>query len=247
MSRILMSGNRMLPNRRHLLAGAAATAATLSRARHRACAGRRPEGRRPAAALGLRGQYRSGLPARRRDRARDPQIVGAARPHDHQRRHRIERRCRAHAHREADRRRRAASGGRIRFRPDHRDRPGRRAEGHPARHQYRGGARYHRAGLQVRIPQFPDRGDDPGRCFRQPEGDLRRRRRGAEDGRLHARERHIRNRHVERHQRGDAEVRPALQDRRGDLLRSAGARSFRRGGEGQGDERRDSACHQSSQ
>jgi branched-chain amino acid transport system substrate-binding protein len=30
MSRILMSGNRMLPNRRHLLAGAAATAATLA-------------------------------------------------------------------------------------------------------------------------------------------------------------------------------------------------------------------------
>ena len=36
------------------------------------------------------------------------------------------------ARREADQRRRAAPGRRLRFRPDHGDRPGRRAEGHPA-------------------------------------------------------------------------------------------------------------------
>ena len=45
------------------------------------------------------------------------------------------------ARREADRRRRAAAGGRVRLRPEHRDRAGRRAEGHSVRHQHRGRAR----------------------------------------------------------------------------------------------------------
>ena len=52
---------------------------------------------------------------------------------------------------------------------------------------------------------------------------------------LHARQRHVRHRNVEGHRRGDAEVQHALQDRRDDRLRSGGARSFGRGGEGQGD------------
>ena len=85
----------------------------------------------------------------------------------------FERRHRARASGKADRRRRPAPGRRLRFRADHRDRPGRRAEGHSARHQYRRGAADHRAGLQVRVPELPDRGDDPGRRFRQPEGGVR--------------------------------------------------------------------------
>ena len=75
----------------------------------------------------------------------------------HERRHRDQRRHRARARREADRRGRATPGRRLRFRPDHRDRAGRRAEGHPLRHQYRRGARHHRAGLQVRVPEFSHR------------------------------------------------------------------------------------------
>ena len=70
-----MTRIRTSPNRRHLLAGAAATAATLRRARHRAGAGRPAEGRRAAAALGLRGRHRPGLPARRRHRPADPQVA----------------------------------------------------------------------------------------------------------------------------------------------------------------------------
>ena len=75
----------------------------------------------------------------------------------------------------------------------HGDRPGRRAEGHPVRHQHRGGAADHRAGLQVRVPQLPDRADDPRRRLRQPEGGVRDHRQGAEDGGVHARQRHLRH------------------------------------------------------
>ena len=95
----------------------------------------------------------------------------------------------------------------------HRDRPGRRAEGHSLRHQHRRGPADHRAGLQVRVPQFPDRADDPRRRLRQPEGNLRGRRHRAEVGRVHARERHLRHRDAEGHRRRDAEVQHALQDR----------------------------------
>ena len=45
--------------------------------------------------------------------------------------------------------------------PEHGDRPGGRAEGHPLRHQHRRRPADHRAGLQVRVPQLPDRADDP--------------------------------------------------------------------------------------
>ena len=74
-------------------------------------------------------------------------------------------------------------------------RPGRRAEGHSLRHQYRRGAGHHRAGLQVRLPQLPDRADHPWRCLRQPDGNLRHDRCGAEDGGVPARQRHLRHRH----------------------------------------------------
>ena len=163
-----------------------------------------------------------------------PQGPGAAGPRHHERRHRIQRRGRALARRAADRRRCAAAGRRLRLRPEHGDRPGGRAEGHPVRHQHRGGPADHRAGLQVRVPQLPDRADDPGRRLRQPEGDLRGRRLGAEVGRLHARERHLRHGDAEGHRCRHAEVQHALQDRRDDRLRSGRARPFGRGGQGQG-------------
>ena len=166
---------------------------------------------------------------------------------DHERRHRDQRRGGARARREADHRRRAAPGRRLRLRPDHRDRPGGRAEGHPVRHQHRRGAADHRAGLQVRVPQFPDRADDPRRRLRQPEGDLRGDRHGAEVGRVHARQRHLRHRDAEGHRRRHAEVQHALQDRRDHRLRSDRARPLGRGGEGQGDRRRRAADGQPPQ
>ena len=152
------------------------------RAGDRARAGRRAEGRRAAAALGRAGRHRAGLLPRRRARRSDLQGSRPARARDHERRHRDQRRGGARPRREADRRRRAASGRRLRFRPEHRDRPGRRAEGHPVRDQYRGGAADHRAGLQVRVPQLPDRADDPRatpsptrrRCSRRPARSRRR-------------------------------------------------------------------------
>ena len=115
------------------------------------------ESRRAAAALRLPGRHRPGLPARRRYRGRHPQGSRPAAAADHERRHRDQRRCRALARREADRRGRAASGRRLRFRPEHGHRAGRRAEGHPLRHQHRRRPADHRAGLQVRVPQLPDR------------------------------------------------------------------------------------------
>ena len=128
-----------------------------------------------------------------------------------------------------------------------RDRPGRRAEGHSLRHQHRGRAADHRAGLQVRVPQLPDRADDPRRRLRQPEGNVRGRRHGAEVGRVHARQRHVRHGDAEGHRRGDAEVQHALQDRGDDRLRSDGARSLGRGRQGQGDRRRGAAGGQPPQ
>ena len=166
---------------------------------------------------------------------------------DHERRHRDQRRGRALARREADRRRRAAPDRRLRFRPEQRDRPGRRAEGHSLRHQYRRRAADHRAGLQVRVPQFPDRGDDPRRRLRQPEGSLRGGRHGAEVGGVPARQRHVRHGDEERHRRGDAEVQHALRDQGDDLLRSDRARPFGRGGQGQGHRRRRAAGGQPPQ
>ena len=154
---------------------------------------------------------------------------------------------RACARREADQRRRAASGRRLRLRPEHRDRAGRRAEGHSLRHQHRRGAADHRAGLQVRVPQLPDRADDSGRRLRQPEGNLRGDRRRAEDGGVHARQRHLRHRDEEGHRRRHAEVQHAVQDQGDDLLRSGRARPVGRGLQGQGDRRRRAAGGQPPQ
>ena len=190
--------------RRHLLAGTAAAllaAPAIVRAQ-----GGRAQGRRAAAALRRTGRHRPGLLPRRRACRADAEGRRPARPADHECRHRDQRRGRALARREADRGRRAAADGRLRFRSEHRDRAGRRAEGHSVRHQHRGRARHHRAGLQVRVPQFPDRADDPGRCVRQPEGDLRRGGQRAEVGRVHARQRHVRHRDAARHRRRDADA-----------------------------------------
>ena len=173
-------------------------------------AGRGAQGRRAAAALRRPGRHRPGLLPRRRAGEPDLQEHRPARARNHERRHRDQRRGRALARREADRRRRAAPDGRLRFRPEQRDRPGRRAEGHPLRHQHRRRSADHRAGLQVRVPQFPDRGDDPRRRLRQPEGSVRRKRHGAEVGGVPARQRHVRHGDEERRRRGDAEVQHAL-------------------------------------
>ena len=130
-------------------------------------AGRRAQGRRAAAALRRPGRHRPGLLPRRRARQSDLQGARPARARDHERRHRDQRRGGPRPRREADRRRRAASGRRLRLRPEQRHRPGRRAEGHPVRHQHRRRAADHGAGLQVRVPQLPDRADD-SRATRSP-------------------------------------------------------------------------------
>ena len=52
---------------------------------------------------------------------------------------------------------------------------------------------------------------------------------------------------VEGHRRRDAEIRHAVHDRRGDRLRSGGARSFGRSGQGQGDQCRSTAGGQPPQ
>ena len=62
------------------------------------------------------------------------------------------------------------------------------------------------------------------------------RRGGSEVSRLHACQRHFRHSDEQRHRRGHAEVQHAVHDRRRDRLRSNGARSFRRGGEGKSDQ-----------
>ena len=219
----------------------------ICRPRDPARPGRRAESRRSPATFGI--QAGIGQDCQRgADIA--PAILkslGLPDTHDHRRRYRVECRYRAGARGKADQRRRAASCRRLRFRPDHRDRAGRGTEGHSAGHQHRRGARHYRTRLQVRVPEFPDRADDSGRCLRQPEGNLRHHRRGAEDGRFHARQRHLRHRDGQGHRRGDAEIRHALHHRRGDRLRSGGARSFRRGGQGQGHQRRRAARGQPSQ
>ena len=72
-------------------------------------------------------------------------------------------------------------------------------------------------------------------------------RQGAEVGRVHARQRHVRHRDAERHRRRDAEVQHALQDRRDDRLRPDRARPLGRGRQGQGDRRRSAADGQPPQ
>src|SRR6266568_4597692 len=148
--------------------------------RDRARAERPAEGRRSVAALGCAGGDRAGLSARRRACAADLQGAGPARARDHERGHRNQRRGGASASGKADQRRCAAFGRRLRFRTIDGHRAGCRAEGHSLRHQHRGGAADHRAGLQIRVPQFPDRTHDPQRRLRQPEGIVRRARRGAD-------------------------------------------------------------------
>ena len=179
---------------------------------------------------GYAGRHRPGLLARRRNRQpASSRSIGLPELADHERRHRDQRRRRALARREADRRRRAASDRRLRFRrraPPSRRSPSRRASpssstSPPPRRSPS------RATSSCSATSRPRR-MILRRRLRQPEGNLRGRRRGAEDGGVHARQRHLRHRDEERHRRGDAEVRHALQDRRDDLLRSGGARSVGR-------------------
>ena len=214
---------------------------------HRSRARRGSEGRRAAAALRLSGRHRPGLPARRRYRGWDSEGHGPAFAADHECRHRDQCRGRARSRRETDRRGRPASGRRLRFRAEHGHRAGGRAEGHPLRHQYRRRPADHRAGLQVRVPQLPHRRHDPARRLRRPEANLCGGRRRAQDGGVHACQRHFRHRDERRYRRGDAEVRHAVQDRRDDRLRSGGARSVGGNLQGQGDRRRCAAVGQPPQ
>ena len=111
-------------------------------------------------------------------------------------------------------------------------------KGIPLRHQHRRRAADHRAGLQVRVPQFPDRADDPRRRLRQPEGDLRGDRHGAQDRRVPARQRHVRHRDGAGHRRRPAEIRHAVHDRADDRLRSERARPLGRDHQGAGRRKR---------
>ena len=113
--------------------------------------------------------------------------------------------------------------GAFELRADNGDRPGSRAEEHSTRHQHRCGPGDHGARLQVRIQEFSDRADNSRRCIRQPEGGVRCRRRGAQERRVHARKRYLRHGNGQGHRRDHAEVRHAVQDRRGDRLRSGSA------------------------
>ena len=162
--------------------------------------------------------------------------TSACRHRDHERRHGVERRHRALARRAPDQRRRQRAGRRLRFRPDHRHRAGRRAARHAAGDQHRRRAADHRAGLQVRVPQLPDGADDPRRRPSPIRRAVRDDRRRAEDRGVHARQRHLRPRRCQGLQRRHAEASAdAVQDRRHHRLRPGGARPVGRGVEGQGD------------
>ena len=151
---------RVLPNRRHLLAGATAIVATLAA---------------PAILRAQRGPLKVGVLLPRSgfeagigqdcQRGVDitPEILKslglpdlAILNSDTE----FECRHRAHARRKADRRRRTAPSRRLQFRADHRRRSSRRTEGRTARHQYRRISRDHRARLPVRVQEFSDRADD---------------------------------------------------------------------------------------
>ena len=73
-------------------------------------------------------------------------------------------------------------------------------------------------GYKFVFRNFPDRGHDFERRLRQPEGNIRSSRRGAENGGLHACERHLRYGDEGRYRGSDAEIRHALQARRDDRL-----------------------------
>ncbi len=94
------------------------------------------------------------------------------------------------------------------------DRSGRRAEGHSVRHQYCRRAGYHRARATNSCSGiFPPRGMILSDAFADQKEIFALVGSDAEDGRLHARQRYLRHRDVERHQRPDAEIQHALHDR----------------------------------
>ena len=102
-------------------------------------------------------------------------------------------------------------------------------------------------GYKFVFRNFPTAAMILARRLRQSEGGVRGAGAAPKTGGVHARQRHLRHRDEERHRRGDAEVRHAVQDRRDDRLRSGGARPVGRGGEGQGDRRRGAAGGQPAQ
>ncbi len=198
---------------------------------------------------GLPGRHRPGLPARRQYRAGDPQIDGSAGPHPDGRRHRDQCRHRACARRAADRRGRAASGRRLRFRPDHRYRPGRRAEGHsPTSSISPRSPAITEQGYKFVFRNFPTGADDSWatpspirRRFSPPTG-------AAPKTVVFM---HINDTFGTAIAKGIGAVLPKfdmpykiVED---DRLRSGGARPVGRSGEGQGDRRRGAACGQPPQ
>ena len=68
-------------------------------------------------------------------------------------------------------------------------------------------------GYKFVFRNFPTAAMISGRRLRRSEGNLRHRRQRAEDGRVHARQRHLRHGDVEGHRRADAEIQHAVHDR----------------------------------
>ena len=145
----------------------------------------------------------------------------------------------ARASGKADQRRRPTPGRRLRFRADHRHRPGRRAEGHSARHQHR-----------------RERRQSPSRATSSCSGISRLRPMIVGDAFANQKEvfaaagtapktvvfMHVNDTYGTAIARAmdacHAEIQHALHHRREDLLRSGGARPLGRSSQGQGDQRR---------
>jgi branched-chain amino acid transport system substrate-binding protein len=105
------------------------------------------------------------------------------------------------------------------------------------------GAADHRAGLQVRVPQLPDRGRHRAQRPRADGGPVPRRQRGAADGRVHARQRHVRPGDDE----GDRAILPTQTQLpfkivETILVRSCGEGPDRRGRQGEGRRTPTSCC-----
>ena len=155
-----MTRIRVLPNRRHLLAGATATLASLAAP----AIVRAQSGPLKVGVLLPRSGFEAGIG---QDCQRGVDIAAeilrslglpnlAILNGDTE----FECRHRAHARRKTDRRRCTAPRRRLRFRTDHRRSASRRTERRPARHQYCRISRHHRARLPVRVQEFSHRADD---------------------------------------------------------------------------------------
>ena len=200
-----MNRTRLLPNRRQLLAGAAATAALAAPAVLRAQSGA-AEGRRDTAALGLRGRHRPGLPARCRYRAGNPQVPGPARTQDHERRHR------SNVDTARERAEKLVSDGAQlligAFDSGQTTAVAQVAEqkGIPLVINVGSAPEITEQGYKFVVRNFPTVPMLLNDELRRTNGRFRYCRRCAEDRRVHACQRPVRHRHVERHPWTDAEI-----------------------------------------